>query len=143
MIRYMTELDIIKIVELEKKVFNESLGEEFLYNELKLNPYQKYFVYELNNILIGYIGLRVYDDKAEVLNFLINEDYQNKGYGKELFNFVINFLKDSNINELTLEVNVLNKKALSFYKKFNFEIVTKKKNYYKNNVDAYLLKRDV
>jgi len=143
MIRYMEEKDILKVVSLEKKIFKESLGEEFLYNELKLNPYQKYFIYEINDELIGYIGLRVYDKDAEVLNFLINEDYQNKGYGKKLMAFILKYLKESKVETLTLEVSVLNKKAINFYKKHKFEIINVRKNYYKNNVDAYVLKKEV
>src|SRR5690625_138228 len=143
MIRYMEEKDILKVVSLEKKIFKESLGEEFLYNELKLNPYQKYFIYEINDELIGYIGLRVYDKDAEVLNFLINEDYQNKGYDKKLIDFILKYLKESKDETLNLEVSVLNKKAINFYKKHKFEIINVRKNYYKNNVDAYVLKKEV
>lgn len=143
MIEIMKVEDILKIVELEQKVFKESLGKEFLYNELNLNPFQKYFIYKLNNEIIGYIGLRVYDDSAEVLNFLIDNKYHNKGYGTELFNYILKYLKNNNIKQLTLEVNVNNLKALKFYNKHNFEILYTRKNYYKNKEDAYVLKKDV
>lgn len=143
MIREMIHSDIISIVNLEEKIFKESLGYNFLYNELKFNPFQKYFIYEINKELIGYIGLRIYDEEAEILNFLINDKYQNKGYGKRFLKFVISYLKTRKIKTVTLEVSVLNKKALKLYQKLNFEIVLIKPKYYKDKSDAYLLKRNV
>ena len=39
---------------------------------------------------------------------------------------------------ITLEVAVNNEPAISLYKKFGFEIISTRKNYY-DNVDAYLM----
>ena len=51
----------------------------------------------------------------------------------------------SNIQEsvklVTLEVRKENIPAIELYKKFGFEIVTTRKNYYQNQEDAYLMGR--
>lgn len=81
------------------------------------------------------------DDKHEVMGFLrfetksskirkrvyissimIKDTEQRKGYGKALLNYVINFAKENEYNEITLDVRATNEKAIEFYKKMGFEI---------------------
>ena len=69
MIRKAIVNDINYLVKIEKKVFTESLGESFLYDEFLLNPFAHYFVYEVNKEVVGYIGFRAIDEHAEVMNF--------------------------------------------------------------------------
>lgn len=58
-------------------------------------------------------------------------------------NYVIDVCKnhDPKIDEIFLTVQVNNEEAISFYKKFGFNIIETKKNYYKRiePKDAYLL----
>ena len=92
MIRKAEVRDIFYITKLEKRVFKTSLGEKFLLQELTDNPFSFYFVYEKEKVVVGYIGFRVYDDQAEMMNFLIDPDYQNEGLGSELLSFCLNEL---------------------------------------------------
>lgn len=140
MIRPMTLNDILDITKLETKVFKETLGSTFFDNELNLNPFAKYYVYEINKEIIGYIGSRVYDDSIEIMNFLINPNYQRQGFGKELLDHLLNSFND--IKLVTLEVRKSNKQAITFYNKNGFVLDHVKKHYY-NNEDAYFLVKEV
>lgn len=40
---------------------------------------------------------------------------------------------------ITLEVNEMNSSALSLYKKYGFQTLGKRKNYYYNTKDAYIM----
>jgi N-acetylglutamate synthase-like GNAT family acetyltransferase len=53
MIRKAKIDDIPALVAIEKKVFEQSLGESFLYDEFLLNPFAHYFVYEVNETVVG------------------------------------------------------------------------------------------
>lgn len=143
MIRKMTINDIFEVVKLENQVFKESLGEEFFLKELEFNPFQKYYVYELNKTIISYIGLRVYDDQSEVIHFLVKEGYQNKGYGQAVFDYILDELKNNSIKTITLEVRKNNHPALNFYYKNDFNKIGLRKKYYSNNDDAILLMKEV
>jgi len=130
MIRKMTIDDIVKIVEIEEDVFKTSLGEEFLYNELMLNPAANYFVYEKDNKILGYIGFRINLYFAEMINFAVEKKSQKLGIGTSILKFAIDYLKKQEVKEIGLEVRATNGIAKGLYKKFNFKEIKKIIDYY-------------
>jgi ribosomal-protein-alanine N-acetyltransferase len=142
MIRKAQVKDIFYIVKLEKKVFNQSLGEKFILQELIDNPFSHYFVYEKGNEVIGYIGFRVYDNQAEMMNFAILPDHQNDGLGNELLMYCIDYLMDLKVEMITLEVRKSNKKAQHIYEKLGFKVSHIRKKYYENE-DGYVYIKEV
>jgi ribosomal-protein-alanine N-acetyltransferase len=142
MIRKAEVKDIFYIVKLEKKVFNQSLGEKFILQELIDNPFSHYFVYESGKEVIGYIGFRVYDDQAEMMNFAVLPDHQNEGLGTELLNYTINYLLNLKVKMMTLEVRKSNKKAQHIYEKLGFKVSHIRKKYYENE-DGYVCIKEV
>ena len=133
----MESKDIQKIVYDEEDIFGKSLGEDFLKKELE-NPIARYFVIE-DQLLIGYIGLRVLGDNAEVLNLYIEKKNQGRGYGCKLFSYAINRLKEENVKSLSLEVRKSNLRAINMYEKFGLKACYERKNYYQDNEDAILM----
>jgi len=67
---------------------------------------------------------------------LVIEKYRRK----KIASILIDKMLEENINDISLEVNVNNNEAIQLYKKYGFEIVSKRKNYYQNE-DAYLMIR--
>lgn len=57
---------------------------------------------------------------------------------------VLNYAQENNLDGLFLHVQVNNDTALTFYKKFGFEIIDTKENYYKRIEPsaAYVLQKD-
>ena len=101
-----------------------------------------YFVYELNNKVVGYIGFRAIDEHAEVMNFCMDPDYQGQGFGTELFDYSVKYLKSLDVKTMLLEVRKSNKKAQAFYERFGFVKSHVRKNYYKTE-DAYVFIKEV
>lgn len=139
MIRKMTTDDIFKIVNLEEKIFKQSLGVNFFYDELTINPFAHYYIMENIDELIGYIGYRIYDENAEILNFIIDSKYQKQGYGKQLLNDTLNNFV---IKTVSLEVRESNNQAINFYIKNDFKYSHKRLNYY-DNEDAHVYIKEV
>jgi len=142
MIRKAEVKDIFYIVKLENQVFNHSLGKSFLLQELTENVFSHYYVYEMNKVIIGYIGFRVFDEQAEMMNFLIDPNYQNDGLGTELLSYCINELEKLKVSTIMLEVRKSNKKAQHVYEKLGFKISHTRKKYYENE-DGYVLVKEV
>ena len=69
-------------------------------------------------------------DTSELLYICIDRSIQSKGIAHNLLNQSIVELKNANINELFLEVDAQNIHAISLYKKFSFEQISMRKNYY-------------
>lgn len=142
MIRYAEIEDIIEIVKLEKAELNNTLGEKFLYQEFTENDYSKYYVYELNKQIIGYIGYRYFDDSAEMMNFVVAKTHQNHGYGLELLNYSLNDLTNMDVRIITLEVRESNIRAQHVYEKVGFIKSHIRKSYYKKE-DAIVYMKEV
>ncbi|MDY0295066.1 MAG: ribosomal protein S18-alanine N-acetyltransferase [Acholeplasmataceae bacterium] len=140
-IRKATIEDIISIVNIEKNVFNETLGESFLYDELSINPFSRMYVIEKEHQVIAFLGLRV-DELAEVMNFAVQPSFQHQGYGSMLLSHALEELKKEHVKTLSLEVRESNIKAQKFYQKFGFHISHKRKAYYQNE-DAIVYVKEV
>ena len=80
MIRKANQNDAAKISQLDGKMFEDSLGFNFIDNDLSNNPMANYFVYEIDNDIVGYISTWI-SDNTEILNFCVDTSYQNKGIG--------------------------------------------------------------
>lgn len=143
MIRAATVSDLDEIVILEEKVLKHSLGISFLRQELIDNPASSIYVYELNKRIIGYIGYRLTDLYGEMLNLVVDIEYQNQGIGTKLMTFIINELYASGAESLVLEVRKSNLKAIKFYEKFGAYRINTLTNYYEGSEDALVMIMEV
>ena len=121
--------DIEEVIKGEEKVFGHSLGYDFLYQELTINPYACYIILEIDKKVHGYFGLWV-NDNMEILNLYVDEEYQNMGFGSLMMDFIINVCKSSKVQNLSLEVRSSNIKAQNLYKKFGLKEERIRKDYY-------------
>lgn len=142
MIRKMKDSDIDEIVKDEVEIFGESLGDSMLKNELS-NQNALYLVLEEDNKILGYIGLWINLDNAQILNFYIKKDYRNQGFGSTLLKEAIKNLEDNGVKIISLEVRESNLNAIDLYEKFNFRMEYKRKYYYKDGEDAHVYVRRI
>ncbi len=142
MIRKATLSDVLAIATLEKQTFPEPLSESFIYDEIALNPFAYYIVYEENHEIIGYMGLRAVDEHAEVMNFAVSEPHRNMGVGSAILEHALTHLKQIKVSLLTLEVRRSNQGAQALYEKFGFKKSHIRKEYYINE-DAIVYVKEV
>jgi ribosomal-protein-alanine N-acetyltransferase len=128
--------DMDYLVELENKIFHESLGKGYFELQFK-NPRAYYLVLKDEGKIIGYLGSTV-EEMSEIQNFCIDESYQGKGYGKMLLEAALEEMISYGSKSVYLEVNEINQKAINLYKKYGFEIDHIRKGYYKGK-DAYVM----
>lgn len=138
-IRLMDQFDIDQVVLGEEKVFGESLGYDMLYSELVMNPFANYFVLDIDGMVRGYIGVWIDVDRAEVINFYVDKEYQSMGFGSMMLEFVIELCKMSNVPNISLEVRRSNEKAIKLYNKYGFVYSYDRVRYYKDGEDALVL----
>ena len=135
----MQEIDIAEIVKWETELFENSLGTNYLHRELKENPVANYFVLELANKFIGYMGTWSSAPNGQIVNFFIIPKHQKKGYGSHFLDYIFDFFLSQNINVITLEVRVSNQIALKAYRKKGFISSFIRESYYPDGEDAILM----
>ena len=77
---------------------------------------------------IGYAHIDY--DKKYWFGICILQEYQSKGYGRKIMEYIFNHEKIEEIGEIFLSVDVNNDKAIKLYKKYNFNIVEENNIYY-------------
>ncbi|MEG0314888.1 MAG: ribosomal protein S18-alanine N-acetyltransferase [Erysipelotrichaceae bacterium] len=140
MIRRMVEKDLPRILELEDQLFTSKWTyEQYLY-ELHENEFSQLYVFEIGSKIVGYLGLWLTFDIAQITTLGIDKEYQGNGYAKQLLNKLVEVANQAMCETIMLEVRVSNTRAIKLYKNFDFIEMSRRKNYYTdNNEDAIVM----
>lgn len=93
------------------------------------------------NTIVGFAGLKVILDEADIMNIVVKKDFRHNGIGSILLENLINHSKDLNLKTITLEVNENNLSAIRLYDKFSFDKLGIRKNYYDGKSDAIIMSK--
>ena len=138
-IEIMSLNDLETIKDILQTEFDEFWTYEILQQELLSNN-SKYIVAKtLDNIIVGFAGIKIILDTAELMNIVTKKSFRENGIGKLMLEYLINMCKNGKIKTLNLEVNSQNTIAINLYKKYNFKEVGLRKKYYNNTYDAILM----
>ena len=95
--------------------------------------------------IIGFIDYLITFNSSTIMQVAVTEKYRKNGVATQLLSEMEkSFPKnvDDVVETITLEVRESNKAAKALYLKNGYEVVTIKKNYYKDGENAiYMLKR--
>lgn len=140
LIRAMNEDDLLEVVNLEEELFSSSWSlSDFAY-ELLENDFSFNYVLEDDSCLIGYVGVWLMYEQAQITTIGVCSCYQRQGYGRLLMNTMIDLAMRHGCETMSLEVRVSNEKAIALYQSLGFTIEAIRKNYYQDNhEDAYLM----
>ena len=87
----------------------------------------------LNDSLLGFVGLWFMAGEAHITAIAVEEASRGKGIGELLLIGSIELAMDRRATEVSLEARVSNHVAQSLYRKFGFEEVGVRKGYYTDN----------
>ena len=126
---------------IEKKIY-EIIKKEFKNNYLKDNPFTKWYIYELNNEIVGFINIDIIYEKAEIEYIYVVEKWRKNKIATKLLEKAEKDLINKKVSTITLEVNVNNFSAIKFYEKNEYKKINIRKHYYRND-DAYLMLKEL
>ena len=93
--------------------------------------------------IIGFAGFWLMLKEAHIISIAVKSDYRRIGVGEGLLVSTIELATQLNANAVTLEVRASNEIAQALYKKYGFQLVGRRHNYYSDNgEDALLMKID-
>jgi len=147
-VKNVNSRDLKQIMILEKEVFKKNAFSKQLMEELihRNILFLKLVNGKNNNELMGFIiVIRDRIDRVNIINFLINPRFQNKGYGAFLLKKGLQKITQlKEIKKVVLNVQVSNSQAIKLYEKFNFiKNPEKIENYYQSGESAYLMEFDI
>lgn len=142
-IRDMTKADLSAVLKIETDLFPTDAWTEALFlGELSEVPVsRKVAVAEFEGQVIGYVSLRFVGRQGDVNTIAIAKDFQRKGFGNQLLDWLLMTAKDLGVRELFLDVRADNLAAIEMYKKAGFDRIDIRRNYYDHSVDADVMRK--
>ena len=138
MIRYAQLSDIKEINKLGETL-HHNFSKLFKVEEMLEDKITKVLVYILDEQVVGFIIATCLYETVDILSIVVDPLYRRKKIASNLLDYLFSEVKDT-VQVMTLEVAVNNESAINLYKKFGFEVINIRKNYYKD-VDGYLMGR--
>ncbi|MFC4559365.1 ribosomal protein S18-alanine N-acetyltransferase [Virgibacillus kekensis] len=132
-IREMKPSDIEEVLEVEKATFETPWSRDIFVQELVSNRHAYYYVVEIDGRVIGYAGMWLVIDDAQITNIAIKPAYRGNKLGGKLFLYTIEQAIRMGTKRLSLEVRESNVVAQRMYRKFGLVPGGLRKNYYTDN----------
>lgn len=139
-VRKWVREDCFAVSEIEKLCFSDPWTEEMVIGSFS-DDYFLGYVAEAEGKIIGYAGLSVIFDTADVLLIAVREEYRRQGVAKTLLSRSLAEAKESGAERAMLEVDVKNAAAIGCYLGFGFEKIAERKNYYGAGKDAFIMEK--
>jgi len=134
--RYIDELCLIESVS-NPSPWNRRMFEQ----ELQVGS-STFFVAIYDGKAVGFAGLRIHGDFAELMNIAVDPRFRCLGIGGGVLDFLISIAVKEKLNGIFLEVRQSNVSAQSLYLSRGFINVGRRVNYY-GSEDALLMEKKI
>ncbi|MDY0294306.1 MAG: GNAT family N-acetyltransferase [Acholeplasmataceae bacterium] len=107
----------VKIIIKKKKLMRklEKKFTDFLFQKYIEQP-QVYGIFDRKKLVAVIEGsIETWNNRYRIWNFLVDKKYRRNGYGKQLFQHIIEVAKEQKARALVLECQSCNAPAISFY----------------------------
>ena len=152
-IRLMEEGDLPRVVAVENRWSYLSKWGEEGYRAVVRNPgIYTCLVAEVTQpeisteppVIVGVAVLGRLIDHSELCNIVVTPEYLSKKVGAQLLQQCMEICEYFRIPRMLLEVRQSNRRAIHFYEKNGFRVISQRKNYYLNpKEDAWVMERDL
>ena len=126
---------------LEEQLFHgEEWSREQFLSELEHMPESRmYWVALDDKRVVGYCGVMIVDDFADIATLAISPDYQRRGIGTRMVDLMIEEALKGGATRMLLEVRIDNEPAIALYRNYGFDFIAERPNYYGPGLSAYVM----
>ncbi len=121
--------DLADVVRIEREAFTDPWDEQNFMADIE-NDHVITLAARDSNVCVGYLSCVALDDYGYVANVAVDGEYRSKGVGKALMDELSKLLLQRNISDIVLDVRVSNSRAIGFYEKYGFSVITRRKGFY-------------
>ena len=134
---------VAHMMPIERDAYPEPWTERMFRDEIQ-NARSHFFVARLEGELAGYGGFWLVLDEAHITSVTIKNDSRSQGYGRMLFEHLLDAARTAGANTATLEVRESNTPARNLYTSMGFRRVGIRKGYYpKTGEDAIVMSSEL
>lgn len=143
--REMSTFDVPALVGIEKEVFPESPWSAAQFREeLSGVPRsRKYLVAHENGKIVGYAGIALAGDVADIHNIAVIPSHRKRGIASHLLDELEAWALDKGVAALMLEIREGNKEDQPLYEKRGYNVISRRDNYYATGIHALIMRKEV
>lgn len=142
-LRRMTWEDLPAVLAIERATFpHDAWSEGMFREELADQPRTRHYVVAVREgKIVGYAGLAVAGDQADVQTIAVLEEHQGTGIGGRMLSELLTEARHRGAEKIFLEVRADNPRARGVYTHFGFEEIGVRRRYYDDGTDAIMMMR--
>ncbi len=125
----LEEEHIDRVYAMEVESYPDAWSKELFLPEIN-NRAGKFFVFFIDNSLIGYAGYWLGGEEAHITKFTVAPTYRRKGLGTLFMNYIFKQVKKEDVKKIILEVRERNYPARCLYEKMGFQTIGTRIGYY-------------
>ena len=137
--RLMTDADIDQVIRCERQAYSHPWSEG-VFADCIAGPSECWVVIDADN-LIGYLVTTSAANEGHILNICIGVEWQGEGRGHSLLSFALSRFLELQVRTVFLEVRESNRRAITLYKYYGFEVIGRRKKYYPDQEDAMVMSK--
>jgi ribosomal-protein-alanine N-acetyltransferase len=139
--RDMTLEDVPAVDALEQRLFPADAWPLHMFlSELSQPETRRYLVAESGGDIVGYAGLMCIEPIADVQTIAVVPEFEGRGIGSTLLTRLITEAGLRGAADVLLEVRADNPRAQQLYVRFGFEQIHVRRGYYRDGVDALIMR---
>jgi ribosomal-protein-alanine N-acetyltransferase len=143
-IERMTEHDLVEVCTIEEVSELSAWGWDAYHHEMQSRTdtimlVARHDAKSYEHQLAGFIVARVFADELHVNNVAIRPEFRGRGLGSTLLQTTLNEARTRSARIAQLEVRAANEAAQRLYQRCGFEVVGRRKNYYREPTEDALL----
>jgi ribosomal-protein-alanine N-acetyltransferase len=139
--------DLGRILEIEEASFGADAYDRNLFAEYTRKCGGLFLVADWGNKVRAYsiaaLSPRPTGNRAELVSLAVDPAFLGRGAASALMDSTLRRLRRRGVTRLGLMVNVMNFRALGFYKKYGFRKIRRVSNYYENGADGISMAKDL
>jgi ribosomal-protein-alanine N-acetyltransferase len=142
--REMIALDIPVLVGMEKEIYPESPWSAAQFREelAGIPRSRKYVVAIDENEIVGYGGIALAGDVADIHTLTVTPEFRRQGIATELLRQLEEWASAQGITTFMLEMREGNSEAQPLYEKHGYEVISKRDNYYSRGIHALIMRKE-
>lgn len=143
--REMIALDVPVLVGIEKDIYPESPWSAAQFREelFGVPKTRKYIVALDDNEIIGYAGIALAGDVADIHTLTVLPAFRRRGIASQMLKELEEWATQKGIANFMLEMREGNAEAQPLYEKYGYQVISRRDNYYAPGIHALIMRKEI
>ena len=143
--REMIALDVPVLVGIEKDIYPESPWSAAQFREelFGVPKTRKYIVALDDNEIIGYAGIALAGDVADIHTLTVLPAFRRRGIASHMLKELEEWAANKGITNFMLEMREGNAEAQPLYEKYGYQVISRRDNYYAPGIHALIMRKEI